>query len=81
LISTKLVVTAAHCVHYKKDPLVRKAEEASFYIGKYNLESLNEKNYIVSGVSQLSFNVVDNKNINAAYLLTLLSNNLYLHPY
>jgi hypothetical protein len=32
---------------------VRKAEEASFYIGKYNLESLNgEKNYIVSGVSQ-----------------------------
>lgn len=53
LISAKLVITAAHCIHYKMDPIVRKAEEASFYIGKHNLESLNaEKNYIVSGVTQ-----------------------------
>lgn len=53
LISTKLIVTAAHCIQYKKDPLKRKAEEASFYLGKHNLESLNgEKNYIVSGVSK-----------------------------
>lgn len=32
----------------------RKAEEASFYIGKQNLESLNgEQNFIVSSVTQL----------------------------
>lgn len=53
LISTKLIVTAAHCIHYKKDPIIKKAEEATFYVGKHNLESLNEeKNYILSGVSQ-----------------------------
>jgi secreted trypsin-like serine protease len=52
LISTKLIVTAAHCVHYKKDPIIRKAEDALFYIGKHNLESLAEKNYIVSSVNQ-----------------------------
>lgn len=46
-------MTAAHCINYKKDPTVRKADEASFYIGKHNLESLNgEKHYIISGVSQ-----------------------------
>lgn len=54
LISTKLIVTAAHCIHNKKDSLVKKAEEATFYIGKYDLESLNgEKNYIVTGVTKL----------------------------
>lgn len=53
LISTKLIVTAAHCIWSKKDPSMRKAEEASFYIGKFNLDSLNgEQNYMVSGVSQ-----------------------------
>lgn len=46
-------MTAAHCVHEKKDPMVKKSEEATFYIGKHNLESLNEeKNYILSGVAQ-----------------------------
>lgn len=54
MISTKLIVTAAHCVRSKKESYTRKAEEATFYIGKHNLESLNgEQNYIVSGVTQL----------------------------
>lgn len=46
-------MTAAHCVQYKKDPVIKKPEEASFFIGKHNLETFNgEKNYIFSGVSQ-----------------------------
>lgn len=51
LISTKLIVTAAHCIHSKQEDLIRKAEEATFFIGKYDLDTLNTKsNYIVSGV-------------------------------
>lgn len=54
MISTKLIITAAHCVHNKKETAKRQADEASFYIGKHNLESISgEKHYIVSGVSQL----------------------------
>lgn len=54
LVSTKLVVTAAHCVQNKKEALTRKAEEASFIIGKHNLESLidGEQNFIVSGATE-----------------------------
>lgn len=53
LVSTKLIVTAAHCVQSKRDSLAKKADEASFYMGKHNLESLSgEPNYIVSGVTQ-----------------------------
>lgn len=52
-MSTKLIVTAAHCIQNKKDFYRRKAEEASFYIGKLNLESLSgEQSYVVSGVTQ-----------------------------
>jgi secreted trypsin-like serine protease len=52
LISTKLVVTAAHCIQNKNDELVRKPEDSLFYFGKHNLDSLSEKNYVVSGVNQ-----------------------------
>lgn len=50
LISTKLIVTAAHCIQFKKDPIINKAEDATFHLGKHNLESLNEAHSIKSGV-------------------------------
>lgn len=54
LVSTKIVITAAHCIHYKFDTLVRKAEDALFYIGKHNIAALDgEQNFIISGVTQL----------------------------
>lgn len=53
LISSKAVITAAHCVHSKRD-VQKKAEEAIFYIGKYYIGSFaNEKDFIISPV--LSF--------------------------
>lgn len=53
LISTKLIVTAAHCVHPKDDSSIKKAEEATFYMGKHNLELLaGEQNYIMSPVTK-----------------------------
>jgi Trypsin len=51
LISTKLVITAAHCIQGKYD-LARKAEDASFYLGKHDLESTNEQNFIVASVTE-----------------------------
>jgi secreted trypsin-like serine protease len=51
LISTKLVVTAAHCVHFKHE-LAKKAEEATFYLGKHNIDSLSEQYNVVSSVVQ-----------------------------
>lgn len=53
IISNKLVLTAAHCIQSKKDSRKRKAEEAIFFLGKYNIETLNGDGYFVSsGVSQ-----------------------------
>lgn len=53
LISTKLIVTAAHCISEKQSTVKRRADEATFYIGKHNLESLSgEKNYIISAVTK-----------------------------
>lgn len=53
LISTKLIVTAAHCIQNKGESSGRNADEALFYIGKHNLESLSsERNYIMTGVKQ-----------------------------
>jgi secreted trypsin-like serine protease len=51
LISTKLVITAAHCVHYKNE-LAKKAEEATFYLGKHNIDSLSEQYNVVSSVTK-----------------------------
>lgn len=52
LVSTKLVITAAHCIHYKYD-LPRKVEEALFYIGKYYLSILeDERDFVVSPASR-----------------------------
>lgn len=52
LISQRLVVTAAHCIHNKNDQMSnrKKPEEASFFFGKHNIDSLIEdRNYIQSG--------------------------------
>jgi secreted trypsin-like serine protease len=52
LISQRLVITAAHCIHNKNEPVSnrRKPEEATFFFGKHNIESLTEdRNYIQSG--------------------------------
>lgn len=53
LISQRLIVTAAHCIQGKTEVTRRKAEEATFYLGKINLNTLNgEQGNILSGVSQ-----------------------------
>lgn len=52
LISSSLVVTAAHCID--EGSVKRKAELSTFYIGKNNLESLiSEANYVSSQASEL----------------------------
>lgn len=49
LVSQKIVITAAHCIHNKDDAEVRKPEASTFYFGKNNLDSLiGEKGYILS---------------------------------
>lgn len=51
LISSKAVLTAAHCIHNKHDT-PKKAEEALFYIGKHFINSFaNEKDFIVAPAS------------------------------
>lgn len=52
-MSTKIIVTAAHCVQNKRDEQPKKAEEATFHIGKQDINNLNERFFIQSGVSQL----------------------------
>lgn len=48
LVSSKAVITAAHCIHYKHDA-PKSVEEALFYIGKFFISSLeNEKDFVVS---------------------------------
>lgn len=48
LVSSKVVITAAHCIHYKHDA-PKSVEEALFYIGKFFISSLqNEKDFVVS---------------------------------
>lgn len=54
LISQRLVITAAHCVHNKNDAEVRKPELSTFYIGKNNLDALvGENGYVVSNALYL----------------------------
>ena len=55
LVSANALVTAAHCIQNKGESYPRKAEQATFYIGKHNLNLLNEPGYISSGASK--FNV------------------------
>lgn len=46
-------MTAAHCIQNKYEPLRRTSADSTFYLGKYNLESLREQNVVVAGVTQL----------------------------
>ena len=53
LVSSKVVITAAHCIHNKQDDDVRQAEEALIYLGKHYLHSqTNERDFLVSGVTK-----------------------------
>ncbi|XP_070492242.1 ovochymase-2-like [Chironomus tepperi] len=51
LVSSKAVLTAAHCIHNKHDT-PKKAEEAIFYIGKHLINTFaNEKDFILAPVT------------------------------
>ena len=53
LISTKIILTAAHCVQNKKEFAPRKADEATWYLGKNDLSTISgEPNFVTSSVSQ-----------------------------
>lgn len=52
LVSSNVIVTAAHCIQNKLEPIIRK-EDSTFYLGKYQFESLSEPNIVVAGVTQL----------------------------
>lgn len=52
LIAARIVVTAAHCIQNKFETIRRK-EDSTFYLGKYQLVSLFEPNVVVAGVTQL----------------------------
>lgn len=53
LISQRIVLTAAHCIQNKGDYERRKATSAQFTIGKNDLDSHTERNYVTSRASQL----------------------------
>lgn len=51
LVSSKAVLTAAHCIHNKYDT-PKKPEEALFYIGKHLINTFaNEKDFVVAPAS------------------------------
>lgn len=53
MVSSKVIITAAHCIQDKRDNTIRKPEESLFYLGKYYLHTqANERDFIISGVSQ-----------------------------
>lgn len=52
LISTRLVITAAHCVHNKGSSRPNKAEEATFYLGKYHINKISETHDWMLGVER-----------------------------
>lgn len=52
LISSKVVLTAAHCIQDKQDDNIRQPEEILIYLGKYYLHSqANERDFLVSGAT------------------------------
>lgn len=88
MISTRLVVTAAHCIQEKNSALIRKAEEANFLIGKHNIDSLQgENNHVLSGVVRLEkhpdWNYLDDRydaDIAIAVLLRTIEFTKYVRP-
>lgn len=87
LISTKVVVTAAHCVQEKSSSMRRLAKYSTFFIGKHNLDSLFEKDYQTSVASELLTHPEWNPNngrylgdIAIAVLANTISFNKYVQP-
>lgn len=88
MISTKLIVTAAHCVQEKNEERLRKAEEATFYLGIHNImQATSEQNYIMTGVTQLivhpDWNAFDEKydaDIAIAVLLRTIEFTKFVRP-
>jgi hypothetical protein len=52
LVSTKIVITAAHCINDKSDATsIKQPEQAIIYLGRYNLRSENERGFLFSGAT------------------------------
>lgn len=45
-------VFVAHCVQDKQNIEMKSAEDSTFYLGKYKLKDLNEKEYVSAGVRE-----------------------------
>jgi len=56
LINLKVLISAnifaAHCIQDKQSIEIKSAEDSTFYLGKYKLKDLDEKEYINAGVRQ-----------------------------
>lgn len=52
LVSSKIVVTAAHCLREKRTIATRRPQDTTFLLGKYKLTDINEQGYIVSDVQR-----------------------------
>ena len=53
LISTKIVITAAHCINDKTDTtFIRQPDQAIIYVGRHNLRNENERGYLFSGATK-----------------------------
>lgn len=52
LVSHQIVVTAAHCIHQKGTSDELNPNLVTYYIGKYDITSLNEDGYVSSDVQR-----------------------------
>jgi hypothetical protein len=64
LVSSKIVVTAAHCIQTKNSDVIKTPDDSTFYLGKTNINTLTgEPNYVQSIADQLimhpSWNIND----------------------
>ncbi|XP_070498802.1 serine protease gd-like [Chironomus tepperi] len=51
LVSPKIVITAAHCISEKSD-VPKSPDEATIYVGRYDLSNNNEQDYQESGATR-----------------------------
>lgn len=53
LVSKNIVVTAAHCIKYKREAAQKKEENAILYLGKHDIDVLgSERNYVTRSVKK-----------------------------